>query len=169
MEEWKIIKGFDRYQVSSKGRVKSMYDQFGRHRELILTPIQQSTGYYAVSLCNNGKISIKSIHRLVAEAFIPNPNEYPIVNHKDETRTNNSVENLEWCTCKYNINYGNARKKLSNSMLGNTNGKHITEVGREKLRQINKGKHLSDDARQKLKDYWSKRREEKNSSRIVSE
>ena len=52
-----------------------------------------------------------SIHRLLAEAFIPNPNNYPQINHKDENKKNNSLNNLEWCTCKYNINYGTRTKR----------------------------------------------------------
>ena len=75
-------------------------------------------GYLQVHLSKNGKHYAKSIHRLVAQTFIPNPNNYSQVNHKDEKRDNNNVENLEWCNCKYNNNYGNRNKKISESISG---------------------------------------------------
>ena len=62
---------------------------------------------------NNKKRISRNVHRLVAEAFIPNPNNYPCINHKDECRTNNVVDNLEWCTYEYNLNYGNRNKLAS--------------------------------------------------------
>lgn len=62
---------------------------------------------------NNKKRMSRNVHRLVAEAFIPNPNNYPCINHKDECRTNNVVDNLEWCTYEYNLNYGNRNKLAS--------------------------------------------------------
>ena len=66
-------------------------------------------GYKDVMLWKNNKMKNKRVHRLVAEAFIPNPNLYPIINHKDENRSNNNIENLEWCTAKYNSTYGRAQ------------------------------------------------------------
>ena len=66
-----------------------------------------------VGLCTEGKRKCCYIHRLVAEAFIPNPNNYPQVNHKDEDKTNNCVNNLEWCDAKYNINYGTRIERIS--------------------------------------------------------
>jgi len=144
MEIWKVIDGFDRYEVSSNGRVKSLYDNFGRRRDRILTLNHQKTGYYTVTLCNNGKKQVTSVHRLVAKAFIPNPNCYNVVNHKDEIKTNNNVDNLEWCTVKYNSNYGTSRERLSERMTGT---------------------HLSDESKRKISEYWRKRREEKTAPR----
>ena len=73
-------------------------------------------GYYYVQLCENGKRKRVSVHRLVAETFIDNPCNFPMVNHKDENRENNKVNNLEWCTEKYNTNYGNARVKQAKAV-----------------------------------------------------
>lgn len=106
MEEiWKDIKGYEGlYQISNFGRVKSLnYRNTGK--EQLLKPALNTTGYFCVMLCKPLKRFL--IHRLVAKAFIPNPDNLPCVNHKDENPTNNHVDNLEWCTQLYNVNYGN--------------------------------------------------------------
>lgn len=162
MEIWKVIDGFDRYEVSSNGRVKSLYDNFGRRRDRILTLNHQKTGYYTVTLCKDGKKQVSYVHRLVAETFILNPNDYPVVNHKDEIKTNNNVDNLEWCTAKYNSNYGTSRERLSKSMMGNTNG-----VG--KPSPFKGKKRHNDESKRRISEYWRKRREEKTASRDLSE
>ena len=93
MEQWRDIEGFDGlYQVSNQGRVKSL--KYGK--EKILKGVKSCNGYLTVGLCKDGKEVRKYIHRLVAEAFLPNPQNLPQVNHKDEDKTNNCVENLEW-------------------------------------------------------------------------
>ena len=70
-------------------------------------------GYIRIGLCKNGIKTSLSVHRLVAETFIPNPDNLPMINHKDEDKTNNRVENLEWCDAKYNRNYGSMNEKLA--------------------------------------------------------
>ena len=96
-EMWKDIEEYNgEYQVSNLGRVKS----FKNNKEKLLKPFFTKTnqeGYLVVNLCQNNKRKIKLVHRLVAEAFIPNPNNFPFINHKDEDKTNNNVDNLEWC------------------------------------------------------------------------
>lgn len=116
MEEWKKIKGYDNYLVSNEGRVKSLQN----NKEKILKPVSYKDGYLHVILCKNGKVKNFLIHRLVAQAFIPNPDNLPQVNHKDEDKTNNSVSNLEWCTAKYNLNYGSHNEKVKQSNINNT-------------------------------------------------
>ena len=110
MEEiWKDIDGCDGYQVSNKGRVRSCFlagrwmSKKGEWR--LLSQHDNGHGYMSVTL--GSKHGQKYVHRLVAKAFIPNPLNLPQVNHKDENKKNNCVENLEWCTGKYNCNYGN--------------------------------------------------------------
>ena len=115
MEIWKDIKGYEGlYQISSHGRVKSLF----RYKK-ILKPALQTKGYFYVSLCKPNKNF--TIHRLVAEAFIPNPDNLPCVNHKDEDKTNNHVDNLEWCTYEYNLNFGTRNERISESLLNHTN------------------------------------------------
>lgn len=113
-EEWKDVKDFEGiYQVSNLGRVKSLdrvvtYED-GRKRFYkgkILRPDETKNGYLHVVLCKDGSQHSVNVHRLVALAFIPNPNNYKEVNHIDEDKTNNCVNNLEWCTRTYNNNYG---------------------------------------------------------------
>lgn len=115
-ESWRPIEGFPNYLVSNKGRVYSLprprydkpnYIQKGR----LLSPRLGGHGYYYVGLCDKGNVTTKTVHRLVAEAFLPNPNDFECVNHRDECRVNNFVENLEWCTTAYNVTYGGAIRK----------------------------------------------------------
>lgn len=100
-EEWCPISGYEGYQVSTFGRVKSF-----KHGTIkILKPMLTSFGYLQVTLCLGNKRIAKFVHRLVALAFIPNPNDKPQVNHKDTNKLNNSIENLEWATAKENTRH----------------------------------------------------------------
>lgn len=121
-EVWKSLDfmGYPDYEVSNLGRVKSLdkyinscYGSKQLRKEKILKQGKCTNGYLKVVLVKNGKIKNFTIHRLVALAFIPNPENYNYVNHKDENKQNNKVENLEWCTAKYNTNYGTSIKKMS--------------------------------------------------------
>ena len=113
MEEWKDIKGYEGlYQISNTGLVKRILS-IKCKTERILQQGTQKTGYNYVNLSKNNKTCTKRVHRLVAEAFIPNPLCFSEVNHKDEDKSNNNVENLEWCTREYNLNYGARSKKFS--------------------------------------------------------
>ena len=116
VEEWKAIKGFEgAYEVSNLGRVKSLARKNLRGnnlKEKILRAGRNQCGYYYVTLCGASGHKQVSLQRLVAMAFIPNPNGWKYVNHKDENPANNQVDNLEWCTCQYNINYGNSPLKM---------------------------------------------------------
>lgn len=107
MEEiWKPVVEYEGlYEVSNTGLVRSL-----RYNK-IMSPNINRYGYKYINLCKDGIIKTKTIHRLVAQAFIPNPDNLPMVNHKDEDKGNNCVENLEWCDQKYNVNYGMSQEK----------------------------------------------------------
>ena len=96
----KKIKDCPHYGITDDGKVFSLYSK----RRIF--PFLNDTGYLRVDLKENGEKKIKFVHRLVAEAFIPNPNGFPVINHIDEIKTNNNMNNLEWCTVKYNNHYG---------------------------------------------------------------
>ena len=127
MEEWKSIPGYEGlYEVSSYGRVKSLEISYIKkngimdHKpEMILSPKNNGTGYFTVCLYKNKTHKYYLIHRLVALTFISNPDNLPCVNHKDEDKTNNRVDNLEWCTEKYNSNYKGVLKRRSQRMKEN--------------------------------------------------
>lgn len=111
-EEWRDIVGYEGlYQVSSLGRVRSLdrvIERNGRPSCLkgkVLSGCRFGRGYLMVGLSKNNEVKLVGIHRLVAQAFVPNPNNLPQVNHKDCDKTNNRVENLEWCSALYNLTY----------------------------------------------------------------
>ena len=124
-EIWKDKKDYEgHYQVSNFGRVKSI--KFGKER--ILKPLTNSSGYLCVNLYKNGIIKTYLVHRLVAEIFLPNPNNYKEVNHKDEDKSNNIVSNLEWCDRCYNNNYGTRTEKFSKKVYQYTlDGQFVKE------------------------------------------
>ena len=123
MEIFKPIKGYEGlYEVSNLGRVKSL-PKYHRNRfsgytekEKILKSRIDSYGYQMVMLCKDKKQKNYLVHRLVTNAFLENPYNYDSINHKDENKLNNCVENLEFCNRKYNNNYGTRNKRISNTL-----------------------------------------------------
>ena len=129
MEEiWKEIEGYPNYQVSNMGRVKRLSTGYYRRTEKILKPQLQNNGYLHIKLSQKDKTKCILVHRLVAQVFIPNPNNLPQVNHINEDKTDNRVENLEWCDRKYNINYGNGISKRVKTNKENGTYKKIGEI-----------------------------------------
>ena len=145
---YKVIEGYPNYSVSDSGQV--MNNKTGR----ILKTYAHKDGYRAVKLYHNRKNKTLLVHRLVALAFIPNPCNYPQINHKDENTSNNCVENLEWCTGKYNCNYGGHNQRLRETLcrvqpwLGR---KHSLET-RLKISKIKKGFKHTEESKQKLSE-----------------
>ena len=124
MEIFKDIKGYEgMYQISDLGNVKSLerLNSAGKHikERLLKKDFDPTTGYYSIGLNKDGKSKRLWIHRLVADAFLANPNKYPQVNHKDENKRNNNVDNLEWCTETYNQVYTNGKQVLKYDNFGN--------------------------------------------------
>ena len=116
-EVWRDVVGYEGlYEVSDKGNIYSVERISSQGKKcggLTLKPIHDKNGYLTVALYENGLGKNKKIHRLVSEAFLPNPNNYPEVNHIDEVKDNNNVNNLEWCTREYNSNHGTLIERLS--------------------------------------------------------
>ena len=121
IEIWKDIKGYENlYQVSNMGKIKSLGNgSSSQSKHRIMKLCFSTKGYLMVGLCKNGDKKTFKVHRLVAEAFLPNPDNLPQVNHKDEDKTNNSVDNLEWCDTDYNLHYGSRLNRISCSNTNN--------------------------------------------------
>ena len=110
------------YAVTSCGKVWSYKNK------MFLTPGITHKGYLRVNLWKDGGFKTKQVHRLVAEAYIPNPENLPQVNHKDENKENNCLQNLEWCDCKYNNNYGTRNERHKKPILQYTlDGEFVRE------------------------------------------
>ena len=125
LEIYSPIDGFPDYLITSQGRVFSL-----KHDKLKeLKPAKNNWGYYYVNLWKNGKMFTKTIHRLVAKAFIPNPENKPQVNHIDEDVTNNHISNLEWVTARENLNHGTRNERASNSVKGKNNPRARAVIG----------------------------------------
>ena len=124
-EKWEDIQSYKGiYQISNYGRVRRLptevwngYAHF-KYEGKILKTTKNKNGYYTVCLCKQGKVKRKYIHRLVAETFIENPNNYQEVNHKDENKENNHMDNLEWCNRSYNNTYQGRAKKVGEKLKG---------------------------------------------------
>lgn len=147
-EEWKDIKGFEgAYLISNKGNV------FDARRNCKKAKRQNcKTGYVIVDLKLSEKKKTLYVHRLVAEAFIENPNSYPVINHKDEDKTNNCADNLEWCTQKYNVHYGNGIEKNRQAHIGkkmSAETKKKQSLLRQGEKHWNYGKHFSEESKTK--------------------
>jgi len=136
----KPVNGYEGYyEVDQFGRVYSVdrtihVSDNGREysKTLLGTQMKQnmhSQGYKTVTLTKDGESKTVYVHRLVADAFIPNPNALPMVNHKDEDKTNNFVDNLEWCTNEYNLSYGNAKERREKKIRGRSlSEEHKTKI-----------------------------------------
>jgi len=123
-EVWKDIPTYEgRYQASNLGNIKSLnYRRFKTQKKLIFSTTK--TGYKTVTLYNKGK-NVRSVHRLIAFAFIPNPENKPYINHIDENKANNHIDNLEWVTPHENCMHGTS---IQRSAAGKINGKHSKSV-----------------------------------------
>lgn len=127
-EIFKNIDGFEgHYQVSNLGRVKSL--KFGK--EKILKPHAFNGGYLRVDLCMNGEKKPDIVHRLVARAFIPNPKNLPEVNHRDEDKSNNCVENLEWVSSGENINFGTRNLRVAEKLSNGIRSKKVLQFTKD--------------------------------------
>lgn len=136
VEQWKDVPGWeDRYMVSNTGKV------YSKLKKIIKKTSYTNNGYEVIMLARDGKQYGTFVHRLVAKAFLPNPNNLPIVNHKDENPRNNHVDNLEWCTYSYNNTYNNVHLRIAQKIgrkvyQYNSNGDLIGEYysGKEAAR-----------------------------------
>lgn len=152
--EWRPLTETDVYEVNNLGDV--------RHAETkkVLAKCKDKNGYIRYCLFYDGKRHFRPAHRLVALAFIPNPDNLPMINHKDETTDNNTVENLEWCNAKYNNNYGHRPQRLSESLKGRISGmqgKHHSEKTKKLMSEWQskhnrmRGKKLSAEAIERIR------------------
>ena len=141
-EQRKPIQEFNgEYEVSNLGRVRSMKRYYGLVGRIMPQTIQRK-GYYAVTFWMNNKAYCRKVHRLVIEAFTPNPDSLPCINHIDGNKLNNHVSNLEWCTYQANMQHA--------VRTGLTHPHQWTDDERKQISERNKGQRVSDEQRAKL-------------------
>ena len=146
MEEWREIPGYEGlYEVSNMGNVRNV------RRNTLLRLQKTNNGYIQVWLYKNGIRTGLRVHRLVAKAFLLNPENLTEVNHKDEDKTNNNVDNLEWCNRKYNVNYGSRKDKVKDTAIKNG---YWTGLSKEEYMKEYREKN-----REKNREYREKNRE----------
>lgn len=135
IEEWKDIPGYEgHYQANPNGEIRSVTKHVGsksgsiatKHGK-VLTQTTINKGYKQVHLSKNGTAKNESVHRLIASTFIDNPNGYPCINHIDENPGNNLADNLEWCSYKYNNDYGTRKEKYHKSRINGKMSKAILQ------------------------------------------
>ena len=181
MEEWRDVKGYEGlYQVSNEGRVKSLkrYRKnkagcVAKIQEKLIKPHLNHRGYCQAPLCKDSVVRMFAVHRLVAKAFLPNPDNLPQVNHKDEDKENNFVfinedgsvnlekSNLEWCTNEYNSRYGTRGQRIGDKLRG----VQFSDERKEKM----KGRVFSQETRQKISEASKGRKHTEETKRKLSE
>ena len=172
IEEWRTIEGYEGlYEVSNLGRVRSLdmyvkgrYGNYRLHKGKVLSPAKDKNGYLKVNLCYNGKDKIIRVHRLVAGAFVSNPDNLPEVNHKDEDKTNNNVENLEWCNRKDNINYGTRTERQKNTNIQNGFWTGLSKEEYKKKYYQNHKKEYNE----RKREYYRKKKEQNIQNNVKS-
>lgn len=147
-KEYRPIPGFEKYGIAIDGEVKHL--RTGH----IKTPcLNKAGGYYIVNLYDaTGKLCRPLVHRLVALVYLPNPNNWPQVNHKDENKFNNNVDNLEWCTSDYNLNYGTRLQRISGKNTGQTRTYNSVNRITKPIAQIDKTHNIIIAAFKSVKD-----------------
>ena len=158
-EIWRPIEGYEGlYEVSSYGRVRSLdkYDSMNRFlRGRILRLFTDGLGYLRAQLYSNSKRKSFLVHRLVAQAFILNPDNLPQVNHRDENPSNDNVDNLEWCDGKYNVNYGTRIDRIRDIRLKNGT---YTGLSKEEYRK-KRYQEKKDKINERRREYYRENRE----------
>lgn len=173
MEEWRDIEDYKGlYQISSYGRVKSLertvWDNRGYYRtvpEKIRKPQNNGRGYLYVALHKDGKSKNYLVHRLVACAFIPNPQSLPCLNHKDEDKYNNHMDNLEYCSYSYNTNYGTRNLRASEKLKGRKPSEETVKKIVDKIR----GRKHSEETKKKMSEKHKGRKHSEEQTRKIAE
>ena len=167
MEEWRAVPGYEGlYEVSNIGNVRNV------RRNTLLRLQKTNNGYIQVWLYKNGISTGLKVHRLVALTFIPNPDNLPMINHKDEDKTNNRVENLEWCDAKYNNTYGTRQDKVRDTAIKNGSWSGLSKEEYDKwYYEKNKEKKIEyyEKNKEKIREYhieYNKKYYEKNKEKI---
>jgi len=143
-EQWKPIQEFNgEYEVSNIGRVRSMKRYYGMVGRIMPQTIQRK-GYYAVTFHMHNKAYCRKVHRLVIEAFKPNPDNLPCINHIDGNKLNNHIDNLEWCTYQHNMQHA--------VRTGLTHPHRWTDEERKQISERNKGQVVSNKQRQQISE-----------------
>lgn len=162
-EIWRPVVGYEGlYEVSSYGRVRSLdryvkckSESYRLHKGKVLSPIITPYGYLSVGL--QGRRFM--VHRLVAQAFLPNLDNLPCVNHKDEDKSNNRVDNLEWCTATYNNNYGTIKERRRETLIKNGNWTGLSKKEYDRKYRNEHRDHLNECRRENYQENKEKIRE----------
>lgn len=171
MEEvWKDIEGYEYYQVSNLGRIRSLDREIihsnGKHyfyKGQILKCGYDTDGYCQVTIGSGKTRRTKKVHQIVAKHFIPNPDNLPCINHKNERKNDNRVDNLEWCTVAYNNSYGTRTERMTEKVKG----KIFSAEHRKRISESRKGMHIKEETKEKLSKALKGRYNEKNCKPVL--